>query len=119
MNYSRISLLIGLAMAGTVVAAEPDLSKLPPAAKQTGVTFEKDIEPMLKESCVGCHGDMKPKAGLRLDSLAAALKGSKEGKVVVPGNSAKSLLVQAAARIDPETAMPPMKKRPAPAAAGT
>ena len=72
---------------------------------------------MFKESCVGCHGDMKPKAGLRLDSLAAVLKGSKDGKVVNPGDGTKSLLVEASARIDPETAMPPMKKRPAPAGA--
>ena len=116
MTYSRISLLLSLAMAGTVIAAE----QLPPAAAKTGVTYDKDILPMLKESCVGCHGEVKPKAGLRLDSLEGVLKGGHGGKekVLTPGDSANSAIVIAAARIDPETAMPPMKKnRPAQAGA--
>jgi hypothetical protein len=120
MNYSRVLLLISLALAGTVIAAEPEAAQLPPAANKPGITFDKDILPMLKESCVGCHGEVKPKAGLRLDSLDAVLKGGHGGKekVVTAGDSAKSPLVVAVARIDPETAMPPMKKgRPAPAGA--
>jgi hypothetical protein len=98
----------GLAVfAAPVMAANVDLSKLPPASKQTSVTYAKDIRPMLEASCFRCHGADRPKAGLRLDSLADALKGGKEGKVISPGQSEKSKLVIAVARLDKEIAMPP------------
>ncbi|HTL58544.1 MAG TPA: c-type cytochrome domain-containing protein [Candidatus Limnocylindrales bacterium] len=88
-----------------------DVSKLPPAAKSTGLTYTKDIQPMLEKSCTRCHGQDRPKANLRLDSLDGALKGGKDGKVIEPGSSQKSWMVIAAAQIDDETAMPP-KHRP-------
>ena len=89
---------------------DPDLSKLPPASKQAGLTYEKDIRPMLEQSCFRCHGKDKQKGELRLDTLEAVLKGGEDGKVVTPGESAKSALVVSAAQIDDETAMPPKKK---------
>jgi hypothetical protein len=89
-----------------------DLSKLPPPANTQGITYAKDIHPLLEASCFRCHGNLeKPKGGLRLDNLDGVLKGSREGKVVVPGNSEKSQIVISAAQVDPETAMPP-KPRP-------
>src|SRR5262245_58757553 len=86
-----------------------DTSKLPPAAGKADITFAKDIQPLLKESCVRCHGENRPKGGLRLDSRDGLLKGSHDGKVLEPGNSKGSLIVIAAARIDDETAMPPKR----------
>ena len=56
-------------VAAQLSAATVDWSKLPPAATVTGVTFDKDIQPMFKASCVRCHGAERPKAQLRLDSL--------------------------------------------------
>src|SRR6184192_2673707 len=70
-----------------------DVSKLPPASDQKGVTYAKDIKPIFEKSCVKCHGAEKPKAKLRLDSLEGALKGSENGKVIEPGKSADSILV--------------------------
>ena len=55
---------------------------------------------MLKVPCVGCHGEQKPRANLRLDSKEAILKGGKDGSMVVSHDSSKSLLVAAAAQID-------------------
>lgn len=107
--------MILLVSAGSALAAgktdlsKIDLSKLPPAASQEGVTYAKDIQPMLQASCVRCHGEDRPKGGLRLNSLEGALKGGKDGKVIVPGESTKSLLVIAASRIDNDTAMPPKR----------
>ena len=107
-------LLFGLAAAGgTASAADKmdfsklDLSKLPPAAQKPGLSYSQDIRPLLEASCLRCHGQERPKAGLQLDSLERALKGGEDGKVIVPGNSLKSLLIIAAAQIDDETAMPP------------
>jgi hypothetical protein len=88
-------------------AAQVDWSKLPPAAKTEGVTFAKDIQPLFKASCVGCHGAERPKAQLRLDTLEGVLKGTKQGSILKTGDSANSLLVKAVSQLDPETAMPP------------
>ena len=113
----------GLLLAGYPAAAQTppdenqwdiskiDVSKLPPASAQQGVTFEKDVLPLLKASCVRCHGEQRAKENLRLDSLEAVLKGGKDGKMVVAGDSKQSLLFAAAAQIDDKIAMPP-KRRP-------
>ena len=103
-------LVIGLA-AGASVFAEPDLSKLPPPAAKTGVTYTTDIRPILEVSCFRCHGADRQKGKLRLDSLETLLKGGEDGQVVLPGDSAKSPLVIAVSRLDPETAMPPIRKQ--------
>src|SRR5689334_13729812 len=91
--------------------AEPDLTKLPPPAAKQGVTYAKDIRPIFQGACFRCHGEERQKGHLRLDSLEAALKGSEDGQVILPGKSDTSRLVIAVARLDPEKAMPPMKGR--------
>jgi hypothetical protein len=112
MNHLSVLLAAGLITAGTVANAVPvDVSKLPPPSKEQGVTYEKDIHPLFEASCIRCHGQEKPKAGLRLDSLAGVLKGSKDGKVVKVGESEKSQLVIAVSQLDPESAMPPKPRR--------
>jgi hypothetical protein len=110
--------LAGIGVASTVLAA--DLSKFP-ASTKTDVTYEKDIAPILKDNCVKCHSGAKARAGLSLDSLDGALKGSKDGKVIIPGKSADSSLVVAIARVDPDNAaaMPPIRKPRAGAAGDT
>jgi len=85
-----------------------DLSKIPPASDKTSVTYAVDIKPILDKSCIKCHDGEKPKGKLRLDSLAGVLKGGEDGKVVVPGNGAGSMLVQNVAHAgDPDDYMPP------------
>jgi hypothetical protein len=86
-----------------------DLSKLPAATDKPGVTYAKDIRPLFEASCFRCHGEQQQKGKLRLDSLASALKGGTDGKVVVSGDSKRSLLVAAVAQIDNEIAMPPKR----------
>src|ERR1039457_4622088 len=111
MNQYNMKTALIIAVAGIAVArlsaAPVDWSKLPPASSDTGVTFDKDIAPMLKESCVRCHGMERPRAQLRLDSLAGVMKGAKQGPIVKSGDSANSLIVKAVSQLDPETAMPP------------
>lgn len=88
-----------------------DASKLPPAAAAKGLTYAKDIKPMLEASCFGCHGEDRQKGDLRLDSLEALMKGGENGKVIEAGNSTKSILLFAAAQVNDDVAMPP-KRRP-------
>ena len=102
-----VSLLVASA---TAFAAEVDVSKLPPAATQAGITFDKDIKPIFEKSCFKCHGPEKKKGDLRVDSLEATLKGGENGPNVVKGNSAKSTLVHSIARLNEDEAMPPEGK---------
>ena len=75
------------------------------------MTYDKDIKPIFQKSCFKCHGPEKQKAKMRLDSLAAALKGSENGKVIEVGDSAKSILVHNVAHIGEEDDwMPPPEK---------
>ena len=68
--------------------------------------FERSVRPLLVERCQSCHGAEEQKAGLRLDSHEAVLKGSDSGSVVVPGDPEASRLV-AAIRHQGEIQMPP------------
>jgi mono/diheme cytochrome c family protein len=110
---AKLLLYIGIvvvSLSATIVikaAAEVDISKLPPASTQKGLTYEKDIKPILDKTCVKCHGAEKQKGKMRADTLVALLKGGEDGKSIVPGNSAKSDLVHRIARLDPDAAMPP------------
>jgi hypothetical protein len=85
-----------------------DASKLPPASDKKDLTFATDIKPIMEKSCVKCHGSSKQKAKLRLDTLEAALKGGEDGKMIIPGDSAKSPLVFSVAHVgDEDMFMPP------------
>ena len=55
----------------------------------TGQNSPRDVQQVFAESCYSCHGSQVQMAGLRLDSRAGAV-----AKVIVPGDPAKSLLVQ-------------------------
>jgi len=54
------------------------------------VDFARDIQPVLQKNCLQCHGAEKQKGGLRLDSKDAAMKGGKDGIVLVAGQADKS-----------------------------
>jgi hypothetical protein len=112
MFIKSFTLAVGLAFAINAVAADPDISKLPPAAKKEGLTFEKDIKPLLEKSCLNCHGPEKPKSKYRVDSREEAIKGGKSGDAaVIPGKSEKSPLVLYPADLVEEMEMPPTDKR--------
>ena len=67
---------------------------------------------MLVEHCYKCHSAeaVKVKGGLLLDTRDGVLKGGDTGPAIVPGDPAKSLLIKAIKRGDPDTAMPPKGK---------
>jgi hypothetical protein len=57
-------------------------------AQTVAVDFARDIQPILQTHCVQCHNANKAMSGLRLDNKAAA------ARVIMPGNSQGSLLLQ-------------------------
>jgi len=91
---------------------EWDASKLPPAASKTGLTFEKDIKPILEKSCVKCHSGDKPKSKYRMDTLANVIKGGESGDAaIIAGNSAKSPMAAYVSDLVEDMEMPPTEKR--------
>ena len=57
-------------------------------------TFNANIEPMFVAHCIVCHSGPGATAGLDLSTYAGVMKGSVNGPVVVPGDSAGSKLIQ-------------------------
>ena len=55
----------------------------------TPVRFQRDIAPILRDRCVGCHDGNLQMATLRLDTRQAMLNAG----VVVPGDASQSLLI--------------------------
>ncbi len=78
----------------------------PPAGATGRVDFDRDIRPILEESCWKCHGQAKHRAGLRLDSSESVLTGGDSGPAAIAGKSAESLLIELVSGKDPDRIMP-------------
>jgi hypothetical protein len=68
------------------------------------VDYEKEIKPLLKERCYACHGALKQKADLRLDTAAAMRKGGDGGDILAGDHS---LLLERVTTTDKDDRMPP------------
>ncbi len=72
--------LLVLALLATTASAAP--------------TYKEDIQPLFKAHCTKCHGFLVKQKGLDLRKLKAIKKGGESGPSIVPGDPAKSLLIQ-------------------------
>ena len=73
------------------------------------VRFNRDIRPIMSDTCFHCHGfDPKSrKGGLRLDLRADALKAGKSGEIaIVPGKPEKSEIIKRIFSTDAAEVMP-------------
>jgi hypothetical protein len=80
-----------------------------PVAAQDDQLFEMRIRPLLVEKCYACHTEERM-GGLQLDTREHAMKGGKDGPVILPGDPEKSLLVKAIRYSDVRLKMPPTGK---------
>lgn len=76
------------------------------AAAAAEVDFYRDVYPVIKSNCVACHNKTTTKAALNLETPETMRQGGDSGEGVIPGNSAESLIYQAAAHVG-EVVMPP------------
>ena len=87
--------LVSVVLLASIAAAEP-------------VSFNRDIRPIMSDTCFHCHGNDAGtrEAGMRLDVRAAALEETAGGVVpIVPGDPDSSAIIQ---RIfDADDPMPP------------
>lgn len=74
-------------------------------------TFETDVQPIFKAKCLACHGAGVAQGKLDLRSPEAVLQGGASGAAVVPGDAAKSLLMDKVVTGQ----MPPGKNKMTPA----
>ncbi len=72
--------------------------------------YEKKVRPVLAKHCYECHGPEKQEANLRVDSVAAMLRGGDQGAALVPGEPDTSLLVVGIRYDDLDFQMPPKGK---------
>ena len=81
----------GLAIAiACVVFATSDAAQEPANGK---VDFARDVQPILRQQCYGCHGPTKQTNGFRLDRRSDAMRGSTINPGLIrPGNSAASFM---------------------------
>ncbi|MFM8292489.1 MAG: PSD1 and planctomycete cytochrome C domain-containing protein [Planctomycetia bacterium] len=70
--------------------------------------FDRDIRPLLSETCYACHGPGQQEAGLRLDSAEAATRELDSGsRAIVAGKPAASEMIARINATDPDVIMPP------------
>ncbi len=67
------------------------------------IDFNRDVRPILSDTCFKCHGPGETKGDLRLDDREDAL----DAGVLSPGDVAKSEIVKRLKSHDPEELMPP------------
>ena len=61
------------------------------SAQDGKVDFGRDVQPILRQQCYGCHGPAKQTNGFRLDRRADAMRGSSvNAGLIRPGNSGAS-----------------------------
>lgn len=74
--------------------------------------FDKDVRPILAESCLECHSLDKAKGGLSLVSLQDAVKVLKSGvPALVPGKPDQSELIKRVSSTHEDEVMPPKEKK--------
>ncbi len=69
------------------------------------VDFGKDVLPIFRQNCVGCHGPAQQMNGLRLDRKSSVMKAFK--RRVVPGSSANSFVYHRISGTEYGPQMPP------------
>ena len=76
------------------VLALGTFAALLPLASADKVSFSQDVEPILRQHCLICHGEALQQSGLRLDRRESAMRGGNSGTVVEPGDPAASALIK-------------------------
>ncbi|MCE9562467.1 MAG: hypothetical protein K8U57_10485 [Planctomycetes bacterium] len=83
----------------------PDESKPSTTADEKVPTFKADVMPILKTSCVGCHGAGKKKGGVDVSSYESVMKTVKANDAD-KSKLVKSVLGQGAKLMPPKNGLP-------------
>jgi mono/diheme cytochrome c family protein len=89
-----VAVAVGLGAA--VVFGVTTLTNVTTACAADPISFSQDVLPIFKGRCVACHGsggEGYEKSGLDLTTYEGLMKGTKVGKMVIPGDPDSSNLV--------------------------
>ena len=64
-----------------------------PAFGET-IDFHKDVAPILREYCAGCHNDIDLEGELSVETFTTLMKGGENGAMIQPGNAGDSLIMK-------------------------
>lgn len=80
----------------------------PRKTASSALSYEKDILPIFRTRCLGCHGAEHPQAGFDARTLGRVLEGGHSGPAISPGFPEKSRLYQmlASGKMPPAPADP-------------
>ena len=92
-NFLQISLCLLFVLPALGEEATDAQSSKP---MEMAAVFDKDILPILKARCIGCHGDGAPKAGLDLRTVTTILQGGESGPAIRLDAAETSLLYEVA-----------------------
>jgi hypothetical protein len=83
-------------------------SASPQKSVPAALSYEKDIFPILRARCLGCHQGEHPQAGFDARTLGRVLEGGHSGAAVTPGSAENSLLYRtvASGKMPPAPATP-------------
>lgn len=86
-------------------------SLIPFLVKGEGVSlYLEQIKPVFQERCYACHGALKQKADLRLDTAELILQGGENGKIIHVSSPDESELIKRLLTQDSADRMPPEGK---------
>ena len=102
----RLASMVLVVSVAAVAGPGTDAAEAP---APTGVRFDRDILPILADTCFACHGPdaANRQADLRLDTLAGATAPRDGSPAIVPGNPQASVLLERLRSTDPDVVMPP------------
>ena len=87
------------------------LSNVRPASAASAAPDFTLVQALFKKHCVECHSVTEAENNLVLENHASLMKGGDGGVPVVPGDSAKSLLMKSLEGRDKVKIMPPGKRK--------
>ena len=89
----------------------PPPPAVPVAVVASPLAWDARVAPLLLARCSKCHGAVKPKGKLRVDTVEALLKGGSGGPAVFPGDPGKSpLLAKVRLPLGHRDHMPPKRE---------
>lgn len=106
MKFFRLQVAV-LALCAAFVAAVAMAPDNKPSRQP--VSFNRDVRPILSEHCYKCHGPAAKdgEGDLRLDIRDSATKDRRGRSAIVPGDPAKSRVMQRVTTDNPDDVMPP------------
>jgi hypothetical protein len=82
------------------------------AEEKKALTYQENLQPLLREKCAGCHNADKKQGGLDVTNYTKLMEGGGRGKVIEPGDPEQSTLYLLVSHKEQPTMPPTSDKIP-------